>query len=131
MMKLEKMDDFFAARIDGYDEHMKRDILTEFGFDVEIAGDGVVAVEKMKAAPAGTYDIILMDIQMPRMDGYEAAKQIRNLEDQAKAGIPIVAVTANAFEEDRQIALQAGMNGHLAKPYDIPAIVETLKGLLK
>ena len=88
-------------------------------------------MEKMKAAPAGTYDIVLMDIQMPRMDGYEAAKQIRNLEDQAKAGIPIVAVTANAFEEDRQIALQAGMNGHLAKPYDIPAIVETLKGLLK
>ena len=106
-------------------------ILTEFGFDVEIAGDGAVAVEKMKSAPAGTYDIILMDIQMPRMDGYEAARQIRNLEDRVKAGIPIVAVTANAFEEDRQIALQAGMNGHLAKPYDIPAIVETLKGLLK
>ena len=108
-----------------------RAILTEFGFDVEIAGDGAVAVEKMKSAPAGTYDIILMDIQMPRMDGYEAAKQIRNLEDRAKAGIPIVAVTANAFEEDKQIALQAGMNGHLAKPYDIPAIVETLKGLLE
>ena len=106
-------------------------ILTEFGFDVEIAGDGAVAVEKMKSAPAGTYDIILMDIQMPRMDGYEAARQIRNLEDRVKAGIPIVAVTANAFEEDKQIALQAGMNGHLAKPYDIPAIIETLKGLLK
>ncbi len=106
-------------------------ILTEFGFEVEIAGDGAVAVEKMKAAPAGTYDIVLMDIQMPRMDGYEAARQIRSLEDPAKAGIPIVAVTANAFEEDRQIALQAGMNGHLAKPYDIPVILETLKGLLK
>ena len=106
-------------------------ILTEFGLEVEIAGDGTEAVEKMKASPAGTYDIILMDIQMPRMDGYEAAKQIRRLEDRGKAGIPIVAVTANAFEEDRQIALQAGMNGHLAKPYDIPAIIDTLKALLK
>ncbi|MBQ8080346.1 MAG: response regulator, partial [Clostridia bacterium] len=106
-------------------------ILTEFGLEVDIAGDGTEAVEKMKASPAGTYDIILMDIQMPRMDGYEAAKQIRRLEDRGKAGIPIVAVTANAFEEDRQIALQAGMNGHLAKPYDIPAIIDTLKALLK
>ena len=98
---------------------------------MEIAGDGAIALDMMESRPAGYYDIILMDIQMPRMDGYEAAKQIRNLEDQAKAGIPIVAVTANAFEEDRQVALQAGLNGHLAKPYDIPAIVETLKGLLK
>ena len=106
-------------------------ILTEAGLIVEIAGDGSVAVEKMKAAPAGYYDIILMDIQMPKMDGYEAAKQIRALEDPRKAGIPIVAVTANAFEEDRKSALEAGMNGHLAKPYDIPAIMETLKSLLK
>jgi CheY-like chemotaxis protein len=133
---LEEKPDFSGKRVllaedNEMNQMIAQAILTEFGFDVEIAGDGVVAVEKMKAAPAGTYDIILMDIQMPRMDGYEAAKQIRNLEDQAKAGIPIVAVTANAFEEDRQIALQAGMNGHLAKPYDIPAIVETLKGLLK
>ena len=133
---LEEKPDFSGKRVllaedNEMNQMIAQAILTEFGFDVEIAGDGVVAVEKMKAAPAGTYDIILMDIQMPRMDGYEAAKQIRNLEDQAKAGIPIVAVTANAFEEDKQIALQAGMNGHLAKPYDIPAIVETLKGLLK
>ena len=85
----------------------------------------------MKEAPAGTYDIILMDIQMPKMNGYEAAKQIRALEDPQKAEIPIVAVTANAFEEDRKIALEAGMNGHLAKPYDIPEIMETLKALLK
>ena len=106
-------------------------ILTETGLKVEIVGDGSEAVEKMKEAPAGTYDIILMDIQMPKMDGYEAAKQIRALEDPQKAGIPIVAVTANAFEEDRKIALEAGMNGHLAKPYDIPAIMETLKTLLK
>ena len=106
-------------------------ILTEAGFEVEIAADGEMAVEKMKTAPAGYYDIILMDIQMPRMDGYEAAKLIRALEDPEKAKIPIVAVTANAFEEDRKVALEAGMNGHLAKPYDIPAIMETLKTLLK
>ena len=106
-------------------------ILTDAKLAVDIVSDGSEAVEKMKSAPAGTYDIILMDIQMPKMNGYEAAKQIRMLEDKQKAGIPIVAVTANAFEEDRKIALEAGMNGHLAKPYDIPAIMETLKALLK
>ena len=105
-------------------------LLNDSGLDVEIACDGAEAVEKMKASPAGYYDIILMDIQMPNMDGYEAAKQIRALTDARKAGIPIVAVTANAFEEDRKTAMEAGMNGHLAKPYDIPAIMDTLKKLL-
>ena len=71
-----------------------------------------------------------MDIQMPRMDGYEAAKLIRAMEDPEKAKIPIVAVTANAFEEDRKLALGAGMNGHLAKPYDIPKMLQTLTELL-
>ena len=105
-------------------------ILRESGLSVEIAGNGLEAVEKMKAAPAGYYDLILMDIQMPEMDGYEAARQIRALDDPRKAHIPIVAVTANAFEEDRKIALEAGMNGHLAKPYDIPAILDTLNTLI-
>ena len=105
-------------------------ILTETGLEVEIADDGEVAVEKMKAAPAGWYDVILMDIQMPKMNGYEAAKQIRQMDDKSKAGIPIVAVTANAFEEDRKVSMEAGMNGHLAKPYDIPAMMETLDKLL-
>ena len=105
-------------------------ILTESGLTVEMAGDGLEALEKVRNAPAGYYDIILMDIQMPRMDGYEAAKQIRSLEDKEKATIPIVAVTANAFEEDKLIAMEAGMNGHLAKPYDIPAIMEMLTKLL-
>ena len=85
----------------------------------------------MKVSSAGYYDIILMDIQMPGLNGYEAAKQIRELDDRQKAAVPIVAVTANAFEEDRKIALEAGMNGHLAKPYDIQAIIEMLKKLLK
>ena len=105
-------------------------ILTNVGLSVEIACDGTEAVEKVKSAPAGYYDVILMDIQMPKMDGYEATKQIRALDDKKKADIPIIAVTANAFEEDRQIASETGMNGHLAKPYDIPAIMETLKDLL-
>ena len=71
-----------------------------------------------------------MDIQMPKMDGYEAARRIREMENQNKATIPIVAVTANAFEEDRKVALEAGMNGHLAKPYDINAIMQTLSAIL-
>ena len=109
---------------------LAENILTNVGLSVDIANDGTEAVEQMKSAAAGYYDIILMDIQMPKMDGYEATKQIRALEDKDKAGIPIVAVTANAFDEDRQIAMDVGMNGHLAKPYDIPEIMKTLKKLL-
>lgn len=105
-------------------------ILSEVGLEVDIANDGERAVEKMKDAPAGYYDIILMDIQMPKMDGYTAARHIRALDEPEKAGIPIVAVTANAFEEDRKIAMEAGMDGHLAKPYDIHKMMETIKKLL-
>ncbi len=106
------------------------EILTEHGFAVDLAVDGVEAVDRMKNSPAGTYDIILMDVQMPHMDGYEATRQIRALEDRRKASVPIVAVTANAFEEDRSVAMEAGMNGHLAKPYDIPKMMETIGNLL-
>ena len=106
-------------------------ILTEVGFEIDIAPDGAIAVQKMKDSPAGTYDVILMDIQMPHMNGYEAASAIRQLDDAAKAEIPIIAVTANAFEEDRRLALAAGMNGHLAKPYDIPRMLEALSEILK
>ena len=105
-------------------------ILEESGLEVVIANNGEEAVSLMEESPAGTYDIILMDIQMPVMDGYKAARLIRALEDHEKAEVPIVAVTANAFEEDRRLALEAGMNGHLAKPYDIPKMLETLTELL-
>ena len=101
------------------------------GYEVETAYDGVEAVEKVREAPAEYFDIVLMDVQMPKMDGYEATKQIRALEDPVKANIPIVAVTANAFEEDRKTAMEAGMNGHLAKPYDINEILRTLKEILE
>ena len=104
-------------------------ILEEVGFEIDIAEDGVQAVEAVENNPANTYYAVLMDIQMPRMDGYEAAKKIRAMEDAEKANVPIIAVTANAFEEDRKIALEAGMNGHLAKPYDIPMMMETLEKL--
>ena len=106
------------------------EILKQHGFEVEIAGDGDEAVRKMAEAPAGSYDVILMDIQMPKMDGYEATRQIRQMADPKKAGIPIIAVTANAFEEDRKDAMEAGMDGHLAKPYDIPKMMETLRHIL-
>ncbi|MDE7187568.1 MAG: response regulator, partial [Lachnospiraceae bacterium] len=107
------------------------EILQEAGFVMEVADDGAVAVEKMKAARPGMYDLILMDIQMPVMNGYEAARKIRALEDPEIAGIPIIAMTANAFDEDKQQALDAGMNGHVAKPIDIPILMETLTEVLK
>ena len=106
-------------------------ILEGVGFAVDIAPDGEKAVEMMKESAAGTYDVILMDIQMPHMDGYEAARQIRALEDPEKAKIPIIAVTANAFAEDRKNAEDAGMDGHLAKPYEIPKMMETLAAILQ
>ncbi len=107
------------------------EILQEAGFVLDMADDGAVAVEKMKAAEPGQYDLILMDIQMPIMDGYEATGQIRKLENPNLARIPIIAMTANAFDEDRKAALDAGMNGHIAKPIDVPKLLEVLGEILK
>lgn len=107
------------------------EILQEAGFKVDVADDGAVAVEKMAAAKAGQYDLILMDIQMPILNGYEATKQIRALRDSAVADIPIIAMTANAFDEDKKAALDAGMNGHIAKPINIPKLMELLREILK
>ena len=106
------------------------ELLGELGFIIDTAEDGTIAVEKMLHAEPDQYDLILMDIQMPLMDGYEATRQIRNISDKRKASIPIVAMTANAFEEDRQKALEAGMNGHIAKPIDMEKMIETLKSFL-
>ncbi|MGN0244591.1 MAG: response regulator [Lachnospiraceae bacterium] len=106
------------------------EILREAGFVVEEAEDGEIAVAKMKAAHPGQYDLILMDIQMPHMDGYEATRQIRKLPDTSIANIPIIAMTANAFEEDKKNAYDAGMNGHIAKPIEIEKLMQTLADIL-
>lgn len=103
------------------------EVLKDAGYSVETAADGSIAVEMVKHSNPGTYDLILMDLQMPVMNGYEAAKSIRELEDPAKAGIPIVALSANAFTEDKKMALNSGMKAHLPKPLD----VEQLYGLLR
>ena len=106
-------------------------ILEDMGLVVDRVEDGIRCVARMEKEPAGTYDLILMDIQMPHMDGYKATQAIRRLADQKKAGIPIIAMTANAFEEDRKKALEKGMNGHIAKPVDIEKMKEILQNTLK
>ncbi|MEY8411584.1 response regulator [Lachnospiraceae bacterium 62-26] len=106
------------------------EILEEAGFVIDVADDGAVAVEKLKEAGPGAYDLVLMDIQMPIMNGYEAARRIRAFEDPKLAGIPIIAMTANAFDEDRKAAFDAGMNEHIAKPIDIPKLMELLRKMM-
>lgn len=107
------------------------EILQEVGFLLETAEDGTIAVEKMRQANDRKYDLILMDVQMPKMDGYEATREIRKLNDPEIASIPIIAMTANAFTEDRQKAFEAGMDGYIAKPIDISKMMETLRVFLK
>ena len=106
------------------------EILQSSGFMVDVVDDGKAAVECMEAAQPGQYDLILMDIQMPIMDGYQAARHIRALDRPGISDIPIIAMTANAFDEDRMAALEAGMNGHIAKPIDVPKLMEVLQELL-
>ena len=112
------------------DNELNREIAVEIlqnaGFVLDYAEDGTLAVNKMRTAAPGQYDLILMDIQMPHMNGYEAARQIRQLSNPAVKNIPIIAMTANAFSEDRQKAFAAGMNDHITKPIDVPKLMETL-----
>ena len=106
------------------------EILNEYGFLVDTAENGAEAVEKVKNSEPGGYDLVLMDVQMPVMNGYEATKQIRALTDPALAGITILAMTANAFDEDRKKALECGMNGFLSKPIVIEELISTLQNNL-
>ncbi len=107
------------------------EILNEVGFEVEHAEDGIICVDMLNKHDAGYYDLILMDIQMPNMNGIKATSVIRSIPDKSKSQIPILAMTANAFEEDKQNALAAGMNGHIAKPIEIKKLMEALAKILK
>lgn len=106
-------------------------ILTEAGFKVDVAENGAVAVNKVSSSPTGFFDAILMDIQMPVMDGYTATRQIRLLKENGGDSIPIIALSANAFAEDKNASFEAGMNGHLAKPINVAELLETLSALLR
>ena len=106
------------------------ELLQEEGCTVDRAKDGVECVDMLEKAAEGTYQLILMDVQMPVMNGYDATKVIRRMDDPQKANIPIVAMTANAFSEDKQVALDAGMNDHIAKPIDMSVLVPTLRKYL-
>ena len=106
-------------------------ILERAGLKIERVEDGIQCVNKITKMPAGTYDMILMDIQMPKMDGYKATQEIRCLPDKDKASIPIVAMTANAFEEDKRDAIAAGMNGHIAKPIQADKLLSILSEVIR
>ena len=106
------------------------EILHEYGFLVDTAENGAIAVDKVRSSPADRYDLVLMDIQMPVMDGYTATQRIRALNDPARAAVPIVAMTANVFEEERKRAFDCGMNGFLSKPLVIDALISALRDIL-
>lgn len=106
------------------------EILGEYGFSIDTAENGVVALEKISASLPGDYDLVLMDIQMPVMDGYEATRRIRLLDDSELSSIPIIAMTANAFDEDRKAAARCGMNGFISKPIDLKELIHALNSIL-
>lgn len=107
------------------------EVLKETGISVECAEDGIEAVNIINDESEDKYNLVLMDIQMPRMDGYTATKEIRTLPNNRKANIPIIAMTANTFEEDRRKALECGMNGHIVKPVDMKTIEKELREIFK
>ena len=102
-------------------------ILKRAGLTIERVENGIQCVNRILEMPAGTYDMIFMDIQMPEMDGYKATQAIRNLTDKDKACIPIIAMTANAFAEDKRKTMEAGMNAHLSKPLNVPELMDTIR----
>ena len=127
--------EFHAGRIllaedNELNQEIAEEILSEAGFTIEIAENGQIAVDMLQRSEAGYYQLVLMDVQMPVMNGYEAAKAIRELTDRRLASIPMIAMTANAFEEDRKEALKSGMNGHIAKPINIEVLFETMNKIL-
>jgi CheY-like chemotaxis protein len=128
IMKLNYKDKkILVAEDNDLNREIAKEIIEMAGVKVDTACNGKEAVEMLKNSDAGTYDIIFMDIQMPLMNGYEAAAAIRNLDDNVKAATPIIAMTANAFAEDVILAKNAGMNEHMAKPIDINKLNDILK----
>ena len=109
---------------------IETELLTDFGFQVETAVNGSIALETLRKSSPGEYSRVLMDIQMPVMDGYSAARAIRMLDEPAVANIPIIALSANAFEEDQKRSMESGMNAHLGKPIDIRQFFDTIKEML-
>ena len=116
------------------DNELNREIVTEIlennGFQIETAADGSIAVEMIKNSEENYFDLVLMDIQMPIMNGYEAARTIRYLPRKDVENLPIIAMTANAFEEDKEKALENGMNAHITKPLDTEVLLATLEKIL-
>ena len=106
-------------------------ILERAGLKIERVENGIQCVNRIMEMPTGTYDMILMDIQMPKMNGYKATQTIRHLPDKDKACIPIIAMTANAFEEDKRDAIAAGMNGHIAKPIQVDKLLLMLAEIIR
>lgn len=102
------------------------ELLKDFGMEVTEAEDGVIAVDTLREKGAKAFDIVLMDVQMPNLDGYGATRQIRLLQGDGFKELPIIAMTANAFDEDKKRAIESGMNGHLAKPIDVDLLIKTL-----
>ena len=107
------------------------EILNTYGFIVYTAENGQEALDKVSASKPGEFDLVLMDIQMPVMDGHEATRRIRALENPVLSSIPIIAMTANAFDEDKKAALDSGMNGFISKPVVVEEVVEALNGVLR
>ena len=129
-VKVQRSGRILLAEDNELNQEIATAILEEAGFTTEVAGNGQMAVEMLSKSEPGYYCLVLMDVQMPVMNGYEATRAIRRLADEQLAGIPILAMTANAFEEDKQEALRSGMNGHVAKPIDIDTLMEAMDSLL-
>lgn len=107
------------------------EVLLDAGLTVDLAVDGIDAVEKVREAEPGFYDVILMDIQMPRMDGYHATEEIRKIEQETAIRTPIIAMTANAFDEDKRKAFESGMDEHIAKPIDFDFLLDTMADIIE
>ncbi len=109
---------------------IEAELLENAGIHVDTAEDGDIAVEKVRYSAPGEYALILMDIQMPVMDGHQAAREIRKITNPALANIPIIALSANAYEEDQRMSMESGMNAHMAKPVDIPKLLKLIAAII-